>query len=160
MSNNWFVPEEELTERVILAEGLADFVVKEVSPGLSKTSSLPMLTLTLIVTDKNGVKTKMMEYLLQTQKSAWKVKSFLDAIGMSHLYTPTFFDNFRLLANCFGKCELITIQDVYNNIPYEKTKISRYIKDSQLRENETNEDKREYLEAQNQNKSEDDDLPF
>lgn len=128
MLNDWFVPEEKLNENVVFSEGEANFEVVSASPGIAKSSGLPMLTITLSVTDCNGTKGKMTDYLPQSQKAAWKIKSLLDSIGRTDLYTPSFFDNYRLIVGLKGKCELVIVQDVYNGVQYEKTKLGKFLK--------------------------------
>jgi hypothetical protein len=72
-------------------DGTYKFQVKVATKEISKTSGHPMIRLKIAIQSGDDTNT-VIDYLVSTPKMMFKLKHFLDAIGMAHLYSNGNFD--------------------------------------------------------------------
>jgi hypothetical protein len=89
MRVSWNVLSDEqiLAQHKTLEPGEYDFQVSAANFKISKTNGNEMIELVLKVWDKNGMEHTLYDYLLFSEKMAFKLKHFWESVGKPENYT-------------------------------------------------------------------------
>src|SRR6185437_7492859 len=106
MFNYEVYSDEEIdSQRKKLSAGICNFTVVSAIEKLSKTSGLPMLELKLHVWDCHGVEGTVFDYLVSSEKMAWKLRDFCKSIGDISIYKEKRLSSFTA-SHKSGKADL------------------------------------------------------
>ena len=118
------------TDAQIAAAGLwpvgeYDFEIKDAAEKQSQSGN-DMIELHVTVFNAHGDRTTIFDYLVHTEKAAYKVKHFAEATGLDEQYTRGEIDANACL-NRSGRCKLIIKKDTSGQYP-DKNEIRDYVK--------------------------------
>lgn len=87
---------QDIKNRKLLSEGIYPFIVREVSPEVSKSNN-PMLKVRLGIIDNQGNERSIIDYLLATDEMIFKLKHFCESIGFEEEYSKGSFDPLKAI---------------------------------------------------------------
>lgn len=117
--------EAEITAAGLWPAGEYDFEVKDAAEKESKTGN-DMIELQVNVFDAEGNRTTIFDYLVHTEKAAYKVRHFAEATGMLTQYESDEMNAHDCVYKS-GRCKIIIKKDKDGQYP-DKNAISDYVK--------------------------------
>ncbi len=116
-------PDELEKQQNLLTPGEADFEVLKATEKQSKSGN-DMIELNIKVFDKDGKQTNVFDYLLSSEKFAWKIHQFCDAINKPEWYAENAELTAEKLVGQAGKCKIV----IEKNDEYgDRVKIKNYL---------------------------------
>ena len=119
------VPVEELNKKkeyYIFPKGTYYFKIENAEQSVSKAGN-HQLVLILEITDDEGRKVRVWDYIVYDEKMAWKFHHLCQAIGKEELYTYGEV-NLKMLEGCGGKVDI----DISKSSGYDpKNKVTDYV---------------------------------
>jgi hypothetical protein len=142
--------DDELNQMKLLSEGTYSFIIKKAVEKRSKSGN-EMIEVVLEVFADDGGSRFVSDYLVSTDKMAWKISHFCKSINLISQYETGRLDVISLVGRQ-GKAS-VTIEKNDDYPP--RNKIKDYVQDTQKIKDESIEENSKKLEI-----PEDEDLPF
>ncbi len=136
--------EEQVSAGSLFPKGEYDFEVFAATDTRSKSSGAEMLALQVDVYNIDGHKTRIFDYLLDGERSAYKLRHFAEAIGMLEAYATGELKDYQCVGRT-GTCKVNIQKDKTGDYP-DKNTITDYVvrgaaaKPAPVRRDETTEE--------------------
>lgn len=118
--------EKEIAEAGLWAEGTYEFEIVDAEDYVSKTSGREMIKLSVKLHRDDGATMMVDDYLMDGERTAYKIRHFAEAVGMLPAYERGNLDP-RDMLNRAGQCKVRIQKDKSGQFP-DKNGITDYVK--------------------------------